>query len=37
MRANTGLGKSRNERLLRPPGALDEPIFSPAASAAASA
>jgi ferredoxin len=27
MRANTGLGKSRNERLLRPPGALDEPDF----------
>jgi polyferredoxin len=27
MRANTGLGKSRNERLLRPPGALDEPEF----------
>jgi polyferredoxin len=27
MRANTGLGKSRYERLLRPPGALDEPDF----------
>jgi polyferredoxin len=27
MRANTGLGKSRNERLLRPPGALDEEDF----------
>jgi len=27
MRANTGLGKSRHERLLRPPGALDEPEF----------
>jgi polyferredoxin len=27
MRANTGLGKSRNQRLLRPPGALDEPDF----------
>jgi ferredoxin len=27
MRANTGLGKSRNERLLRPPGSLDEPEF----------
>ena len=27
MRANTGMGKSRNERLLRPPGALDEPEF----------
>ena len=27
MRANTGLGKSRNERLLRPPGALDESDF----------
>jgi len=27
MRANTGMGKSRNERLLRPPGALDEPDF----------
>ena len=27
MRANTGLGKSRNERLLRPPGAVDEPDF----------
>jgi len=27
MRANTGLGKSRNERLLRPPGALGEPDF----------
>lgn len=27
MRANTGQGKSRNERLLRPPGALDEPDF----------
>jgi formate hydrogenlyase subunit 6/NADH:ubiquinone oxidoreductase subunit I len=26
-RANTALGKSRNERLLRPPGALDEPDF----------
>ena len=28
MRANTGLGKSRHERLLRPPGALDEDGFS---------
>ena len=27
MRANAGLGKSRHERLLRPPGALDEPDF----------
>jgi polyferredoxin len=27
MRANTGMGKSRNERLLRPPGALDETDF----------
>ncbi len=27
MRANTGMGKSRNERLLRPPGALDESEF----------
>jgi polyferredoxin len=27
MRANTGSGKSRHERLLRPPGALDEPDF----------
>jgi len=27
MRANSGLGKSRHERLLRPPGALDEPGF----------
>jgi polyferredoxin len=27
MRANTGLGKSRNDRLLRPPGAVDEPDF----------
>ncbi len=27
MRANTGLGKGRNERLLRPPGALDETVF----------
>ncbi len=27
LRANTGLAKSRNERLLRPPGALDEPDF----------
>ena len=27
LRSNTGLGKSRNERLLRPPGALDEPEF----------
>ena len=27
MRANTGLGKSRHERLLRPPGALDETDF----------
>ena len=27
MRANTGMGKSRNEKLLRPPGALDEPDF----------
>ena len=27
MRANTGLGKSRHERLLRPPGSLDEPDF----------
>ena len=27
MRANTGLGKSRHERLLRPPGALDESEF----------
>lgn len=27
MRANTGLGKSRHERLLRPPGAVDETDF----------
>jgi polyferredoxin len=27
MRANTGLGKSRNERLLRPPGSLNESDF----------
>ncbi len=27
MRSNTGLGKGRNERLLRPPGALDETDF----------
>ena len=27
MRANTGLGKDRHDRLLRPPGALDEPDF----------
>ncbi|MGA3371188.1 MAG: 4Fe-4S binding protein [Terracidiphilus sp.] len=27
MRANTGLGKGRNERLLRPPGSLDEADF----------
>lgn len=27
LRANTGLGKGRDERLLRPPGALDEPDF----------
>jgi polyferredoxin len=27
MRANTGMGKSRNEHLLRPPGSLDEPDF----------
>ena len=27
MRANTGMGKSRNEFLLRPPGAVDEPEF----------
>jgi polyferredoxin len=27
MRANTGFGKSRNDRLLRPPGALDEDDF----------
>lgn len=27
MRANTGMSKSRHERLLRPPGALDEPDF----------
>jgi len=27
MRANTGLGKGRNERLVRPPGALDETDF----------
>ena len=27
IRANTGMGKSRNERLLRPPGALDESDF----------
>lgn len=27
MRANTGMGKSRHDRLLRPPGALDEPDF----------
>jgi polyferredoxin len=27
MRANTGMGKSRHERLIRPPGALDENDF----------
>jgi len=27
MRANTGLGKSRHDKLLRPPGSLDEPDF----------
>jgi polyferredoxin len=27
MRANTGLGKSRHENLLRPPGSVDEPDF----------
>ena len=27
MRSNTGLGKSRNERLLRPPGSVDESEF----------
>jgi polyferredoxin len=27
MRANTGMGKSRHERLLRPPGAVDESDF----------
>jgi len=27
MQANTGMGKSRHERLLRPPGAVDEPEF----------
>ncbi|MDE3187623.1 MAG: 4Fe-4S binding protein, partial [Acidobacteriota bacterium] len=27
MRANTGMGKSRHDRLLRPPGALDETDF----------
>ena len=27
LRANTALGKGRNEHLLRPPGALDEPDF----------
>ncbi|MFZ1084568.1 MAG: 4Fe-4S binding protein [Terracidiphilus sp.] len=27
MRSNVGLGKGRNERLLRPPGSLDEPEF----------
>jgi ferredoxin len=27
LRANTGLGKSRNERLLRPPGSVDESDF----------
>jgi polyferredoxin len=27
MRANAGLGKSRNERLIRPPGSVDEPDF----------
>jgi polyferredoxin len=27
LRANTGMGKSRHERLLRPPGSLDEPDF----------
>ena len=27
MRANTGMGKSRHERLLRPPGSLDEDDF----------
>ena len=27
MRANTGLGKSREDRLLRPPGSVDEPDF----------
>jgi len=27
MRSNVGLGKGRNDRLLRPPGSLDEPEF----------
>ena len=27
LRANTGLGKSRHERLLRPPGSVEEPDF----------
>jgi len=27
LRANTGLGKGRSDRLLRPPGSLDEPEF----------
>ena len=27
LRANTGMGKSRHERLLRPPGSVDEPDF----------
>lgn len=27
MRANTGMGKSRHEKLLRPPGSVDEPEF----------
>jgi polyferredoxin len=27
MRATAGMGKSRNERLIRPPGSLDEPDF----------
>jgi polyferredoxin len=27
LRANTGLGKSRHERLIRPPGSVDEPDF----------
>ena len=37
MRANTGMGKSRHERLLRPPARWMNPIFFLAASAAASA
>jgi polyferredoxin len=37
MRASTGMGKSRNERLIRPPARSTRATFSRGASAAASA